>query len=196
MSLQTRDVVAIFAPNSVHFPATVLGILWAGCIPLPINPAYGVEELEYQLKDASAKAIVAGKEVLEVALEASRRVGLSRERILIAGGPGGDEEKSGVLTVGDFKELGIRGGEAEKLRRVPSRPNDVALLVYSSGTTGMPKGVMLTHRNLVGHMSQVAAVVEDQRWQEDTLLAVLPFFHIFGKQFFSVCLRGNQISCG
>ena len=161
------DVLAIMAPNVPEYAVLFHGVAAVGGVNTTINPTYTVEEVEHQLRDAAARLLVTTSAFLETALEAAGAVGLD-EVFVVDHGPG-------VSSLHDLMD-------AEPLvDYAPVEPGeDVVALPYSSGTTGLPKGVMLTHRNLVANLAQSehALMVEEG----DVLVAVLPFFHIYGMQ--------------
>jgi 4-coumarate--CoA ligase len=176
------DVLALFAPNSVDTAVVTTGCLWAGGVVSPANPLYTAGELARQLTDSGAKALVTTAKYLPVARDAAAQAGLRERRILLLGDERGDPE-------GKFRHYGsIRGtsytGSYARTKVDPAK--DLAFLVYSSGTTGMPKGVCLTHENLVASLMQW--VNTDGRafhptggtdGRGDKQLGVLPHFHIY-----------------
>ncbi|KAL4807169.1 hypothetical protein BDV18DRAFT_113735 [Aspergillus unguis] len=176
------DVLALYTPNSIDTPAVMFGAIWAGGVVSPSNPAYNVEELTYQLKDSGAKAIVTQLAVLDVARAAAEEVGISEDRIILVG-----DERDPQAKFKHFTSIRNISG-ATRFRRSKIDPvKDLAFLVYSSGTTGVPKGVMLNHRNIVANNLQLAVGEGGNlSWKGgpegkgDRLLAFLPFFHIYG----------------
>ena len=140
----------------------------------PANPGYTADELAFQLKDSGAKALVTQRAVLKVALAAAQKVGIPENKILLMGDERDPE--------GNFKHFtSIRNiSGTQRYRRAKVDPDkDLAFLVYSSGTTGHPKGVMLSHRNVVANVLQ-NSFGEPNLTPKDSLLAFLPFFHIYG----------------
>ena len=154
--LRKGDVFAIYSPNVPEYAIAFHAVSLLGATVTTINPAYTVDELSRQLADSRAKYLLTTPQFLDKA------------------------EKSGVreiFVIGDsFDALLKSDGDVPDVSIDPA--NDVVAMPYSSGTTGMPKGVMLTHRNLVANIVQCAQVFGVTR--DDVALAVLPFFHIYG----------------
>ncbi|NPA06312.1 MAG: 4-coumarate--CoA ligase family protein [Chloroflexi bacterium] len=163
--LQPGDVFAIFSPNLPEYPAVFHGVLKAGGIVTTANPLYTAQELHHQLVDSGAKYIITIPPFIERVKEAIQGTGV--KEIFVFGEAEGATSLAEVLkTDAPLPQVTINPAE------------DIAVLPYSSGTTGLPKGVMLTHRNLVANIVQAAAIegVTDQ----DVLIGVLPFYHIYG----------------
>ncbi|KAK6362869.1 hypothetical protein TWF730_000322 [Orbilia blumenaviensis] len=169
------DVMGVFTLNNIESPLLTWGVLWAGGVLSPANPGYTLDEFVYQLKNCEAKAITTQAEVLPLVKEAAARVGIPQDRILIIG----DTKVPGFTHVSQLKNMSHR--EVKLTRRPKFDPaKDLAFLVYSSGTTGLPKGVMLSHRNIVANILQGTAAEVNLKPDEDTVLGFLPFFHIYG----------------
>lgn len=177
------EVLALYTPNSIDTPAVMWGCLWAGGVISPANPGYGVEELTYQLKDSGATAICTQVEMLETAKKAAKNVGIPDERIVLLG-----DKRDPSSKIKHFTSIRNTSG-ATRYRRAKTDPDkDLAFLVYSSGTTGLPKGVMLSHRNIVANTLQNVSMESKylswkptaERPDGDVLLSFLPMFHIYG----------------
>ncbi len=162
------DVVCIYMPNLPEYAVVFHGVCRAGGINATANPLYTAGELSNQLHDSGAKLLVTVPPFLAVAREAVE--GTDVEEILLVGAEGDEQGAT------DIKELLASGAEPPELEIDPAV--DLAVLPYSSGTTGLPKGVMLTHRNLVANILQTDAAMPMQ--PDDVLIGVLPFFHIYG----------------
>ncbi|GAB7349521.1 hypothetical protein MBLNU459_g0226t1 [Dothideomycetes sp. NU459] len=172
---QKGDVLALFTPNCIDTPAITWGAQWAGAIVSPANPGYTVDELAFQLKDSGAKALATQWPVIETARAAAKKVGLPEDRIILIG-----DQKDPSMKFKHFSSIRNISG-ATRYRRTKVDPEkDLAFLVYSSGTTGHPKGVMLCHRNIVANTLQVTAGETPHLSPKDSILAFLPFFHIYG----------------
>jgi 4-coumarate--CoA ligase len=179
---QKGDVISFFSTNCVDYPASIFGALWAGGVISPSNPAYSASDLAFQLKDCGVKAIVTQVSSLESVLEAAKIVGIPQSRILLIG----DEKHPEVQHFSDF----ITPGPVKvRMDRVLQMPSDLACLAYSSGTTGLPKGVMLTHGNIVSDILMMDVGQAELSHgggpgeTGDTIIAVLPFYHIYGMLF-------------
>ncbi|EKD21135.1 uncharacterized protein L3040_000829 [Drepanopeziza brunnea f. sp. 'multigermtubi'] len=166
------DVMGVFSPNCVDTPAVTFGTIWAGGIVSPANPAYSVKELAFQLRDSGAKALLTQASWLKTALEAAEVAGLPPSRILLMG----DEERPGIE---HFQHLIASARSSQPAARTVSKPDDLCFLVYSSGTTGLPKGVMLNNRNIVSN-TLMTDVGTPEVSADAVLVAVLPLFHIYG----------------
>lgn len=148
----------------------------------PANPGYTVEELAFQLRDAGAKALVTQMAFIGNARKAAKMVGLDESRIIVMG-----DERDREGRVKHFTSIRNISGTMRFRKRKIDPAEDLAFLVYSSGTTGHPKGVMLTHRNIVSNVLQIKAGEAGKLgWNNnedgtgDRVLAFLPFFHIYG----------------
>ncbi|KAA9105572.1 AMP-binding protein [Microbacterium rhizomatis] len=163
----TDTVVAVLCPNVPAFATVFHGILRAGATVTTINSLYTPGEIEKQLKDASATWLVTVTPLLPGAKAAAAAVGIADDHLIVLDGAEGHENLRGLLT---------EGSPAPQVSFDPA--THVAVLPYSSGTTGIPKGVMLSHRNLVANVAQ--CVPNMNLGPDDRVLAVLPFFHIYG----------------
>ena len=159
------DVLAVYMPNVPEYAIAFHGAASAGGKCTTVNPLYTANELTHQLEDSGARFLLTVPPFLDAAREAAERAGID-EVFLLGEGEGATP----------FTELLGDPSQAPEVEIDPA--NDLAVLPYSSGTTGLPKGVMLTHRNLVANISQITAAFEIG--DEDTLIGVLPFFHIYG----------------
>ncbi|MCB0019322.1 MAG: AMP-binding protein, partial [Anaerolineales bacterium] len=160
------DVMAILSPNIPEYAIAFHAVATVGGINTTINPTYNAEEIAYQLKDAGAKYLLTIPLFMEHAVAAAAEVG-GIEEIFVFG------EAEGATP---FAALLQNNGQLQPTEI--DVKNDLVVLPYSSGTTGLAKGVMLTHYNLVANMAQVVTMeaLEDN----DVLAGVLPFFHIYG----------------
>src|SRR5574340_956548 len=165
------DVVGLLSPNSSTFAVAFHGILRAGATATTINALFTAKDIAKQLADAKATMLITVGLLLPQAEEAAQVVGISAANLIVLDGEG--EAVTGHPNAAD---LFGRGAPEPEVRFDPT--THLAVLPYSSGTTGNPKGVMLTHRNLVANVAQIRPLLGMDA--DDKILAVLPFFHIYG----------------
>ncbi|KAL9109787.1 MAG: hypothetical protein Q9227_005656 [Pyrenula ochraceoflavens] len=175
--LQQGQTISLFSPNSIWYPVAVLGSLRAGGVASGASPAYNVEEMTYALKTADAKFLMTMPDSMKVAAAAAKNAGIPRERVFLLEG-----EMDGFTTVKQLIDLGKKYGESGQIpqfRIPPQKKNgDVcALLSFSSGTTGLPKAVMISHQNVIAQCHQIQQITPPDLKK---ILGVLPFFHITG----------------
>ncbi len=178
--LRKGDVVGIYCPNLPEYPLAYHGVALAGGIVTTANPLYTAEELAYQLRDSNAKFLITLGPLLEKAIPAAQQAGV--QEVFVIGEGEGATPFTELLAEAEPPEVAINPAE------------DLIVLPYSSGTTGLPKGVMLTHRNLVANMVQVLASGVNLQ-TEERVIGVLPFYHIYGMLvILNLCLyRGMTI---
>jgi acyl-CoA synthetase (AMP-forming)/AMP-acid ligase II len=161
------DVLAIYSPNCPEYAVVFHAVASLGGIITTVNPLYTSDELATQLKDSGARFLVTVPPFLDKAREAAARTGI--ETVFVFGTAEGARS---------FAELLQAPASPPP---VTIDPDDVVVLPYSSGTTGLPKGVMLTHRNLVANLQQCEGMRDFDWFREgDVVMAALPFFHIYG----------------
>src|SRR5512134_1069847 len=159
------DVLAIYCPNVPEYAIVFLGVAMVGGVNTTVNPLYTADELANQLRDSGARFLVTVPPFLDKAREAAAKSGV--EEVFVLGAAEGARPFTDLLQAGD-QPPAVTIDPAE----------DLVALPYSSGTTGLPKGVMLTHRNLVANLCQGTTAL--LAGEGERLIAVLPFFHIYG----------------
>ena len=160
------DTIALMSPNIPEFTIVFHGAAVAGVTVSTINPTYTAEEVAFQLRDSNASMLITIGLFAETANAAASEAGVS-EIYFIGEAPEGGKALTDLM--------------AAPIDQVPvDNEEQVVVLPYSSGTTGFPKGVMLTHRNLVANLVQCEDALEVE--DGEVVLAVLPFFHIYGMQ--------------
>jgi len=177
---QKGDVFAIHCLNGPEYAVAFLAVAKLGGACTMVSPLFNESELTTQLKDSNAKYLLTDPQLAEVALAAARAVDI-RE----------------VFALGEFDGTTPFCSLLDNLGKVPSVEidprSDIVALPYSSGTTGLPKGVMLTHYNLVAMLSQMEAV--DVLRSQDTTICVVPCYHLYGLHIvINLALRTGAIA--
>lgn len=220
--IQKGDRVAVFLPNLPHFPAIFFGILKAGGICVTCNPLYTAPELNYQLKDAGAKALFCmdHPDFYPTTVEAIKKTGV--ETVVICnvksylprlkgfiGGLLGKIPKADKHEPGHFFFDDIVAAAKPEPPEIEIDPgNDPALIIYTGGTTGVPKGAVLTHTNFVYDLMALdewGRLVHEKGGRPEkmrpggfhTYLGVLPWYHSFGLTvaMLSSCATGSRLIC-
>src|SRR6478672_3698539 len=161
------DVVGLLAPNSTAFAVAFHGIMRAGATATTINVLFTAKDIVKQLTDSKATMLIVVSALLPAAKEAAAALGMSDDQLVVLDGADGHPSAAELLSA---------GAAAPEVSFDPA--THLAVLPYSSGTTGNPKGVMLTHRNLVANVAQIRTVQDVEA--DDVVIAFLPFFHIYG----------------
>jgi acyl-CoA synthetase (AMP-forming)/AMP-acid ligase II len=160
----TDTTIGLLCPNAPAFAIVFHGILRAGAVVTTINSLYTAEEIASQLKDAKATWLFTVSPLLAGAEAAAKEIGLDADHLIVMDGVDGHPSLMDLIA------------EHKPAPEVSFDPaTHLAVLPYSSGTTGRPKGVMLTHRNLVANVAQSMATIGIEGWE-----VVLAFYHIYG----------------
>jgi acyl-CoA synthetase (AMP-forming)/AMP-acid ligase II len=177
--IRKGDVVSIWAPNLPEWPAAFFGAMRIGAVVHTSNPVSTPEELSFQLSDANAKILITVNALSEKARAAVAETRRVIEIITFDAAPG-------------FKSLESMMVDADPPDVAIDPANDIAALPYSSGTTGLPKGVMLVHQSIAAQLNQIDAI---ESVEMPALLGVLPFFHIYGMVIIMMhgLMRGSTI---
>ncbi|MEN4904305.1 long-chain fatty acid--CoA ligase [Luteimonas sp. TWI662] len=195
LKLKKGDRVAVMMPNCLQYPIAIFGILRAGLTVVNTNPMYTARELRHQLVDSGAAAILVmdnfGKTVQDVIADTRIQQVVTTGLGDLLGFPKGaivnlvvkhvkkmvpDYTIHGAIR---FREALARGRK-HTLPEVAIAHEDIAFLQYTGGTTGVAKGAMLTHRNMVANMQQAAAWLgTDAKRGEELIVTALPLYHIF-----------------
>ncbi|RIB11913.1 hypothetical protein C2G38_2132530 [Gigaspora rosea] len=180
------DVLMICSHNQL-FINILLFFIHLGGIVFPSNPWYKVDELAVQLIDSKTSIIFAHPDYLSTVVKAAEKANISKSKIFLF------EERE----IDGFKPYCslISDHEIEPVSYTPEEARTtIAFLCYSSGTVGKPKGVEITHTNIVANVEQIATV--DDSGKDDTFIGVLPFFHIYGLTnlgFLTVLIGGSTV---
>ena len=194
LGVRPGDRVSVMLPNCPQFVVAFFGASLAGAVVVNTSPLYVARELEHQLTDSGSETLVMLDSFYPRYAEVAERVPI--RRVIVTGIQDALPFPKNLLypvrerlqkrwvpvktggRVHGWRDL-LRG-ESPDPRPVPTTPDDVALLQYTGGTTGTPKGAMLTHRNLVANCEQNIAVITDLKEGREVMLAAIPFFHVYG----------------
>jgi long-chain acyl-CoA synthetase len=195
LGLKKGDAVAVMMPNLLQYPVCILGILRAGCVVVNVNPLYTPRELEHQLLDSQAKAIVIVENFAHTLSDVQDKVKLEHVILTHMGDMLGLLKGTIVnLVVKHVKKLipahnlkkyvtykqVIASGDAAAYKKPVVVGEDLAFLQYTGGTTGVSKGAMLTHRNMVANLEQADGCIGPLLTHgKELVVTALPLYHIF-----------------
>ncbi len=195
LGLKQGDRVALMMPNVLQYPIAMFGILRAGCVVVNTNPLYTARELKHQLNDSGAKAIVVLENVANVVSDVLPETAIEHVITTQIGDQLGFIKGLIVNWVVKYKRklvpafslphavgfnTALAQGAADKLPETNIVGGDIAFLQYTGGTTGVSKGAMLTHRNIVANMEQAGAWVGvGFEPGKEVVVTALPLYHIF-----------------
>ncbi len=187
LGIHKGECVCLFTPNRPEYTLTLNAVATIGAVVTPMNPAYKEREIIYQLSNSEAKAIVVYRDLLPLLQDVLTHNEFPHLKFIIVTG----------LTATEISELPNAISFARLLSESsPSRPapveidvNDVFVLPYSSGTTGLPKGVMLSHRNLVSNHIQFLSA--SGIIASDITVVFLPMYHIYGVMITGIFLAAG-----
>ncbi len=200
--LKPGDRIAVQMPNLLQYPVAVFGAMRAGLVVVNTNPLYTAREMTHQFNDSGAKAIVALANFGNLVQDVVPQTGIKHVIITEVGDmlPGFKRLLTNFVVrkvkkmVPAFNIPGairftdvLSRGKRSKLTEATPHRSDVAVLQYTGGTTGVAKGAMLTHGNLVANLLQMKAVLTNFEQGKEIMIAPLPLYHIFA---FTVCCLG------
>ncbi|OMO82789.1 AMP-dependent synthetase/ligase [Corchorus capsularis] len=177
LGINKNDRVLIFAPNSIQFPLCFFAITAIGAIATTANPIYTVNELSKQVKDSTPKLLVTVPELFDKVKDFKLPVILLGPK---QNNPKSPSDAKNIPKILSFHDLLNSASTETEFPAVSVKQTDTASLLYSSGTTGVSKGVVLTHRNFI---ASALMITKDQELAGDmnrVYLCVLPLFHVFG----------------
>ena len=178
--------IAMMLPNLLAYPVALAGALRAGLVVVNVNPMYTGRELQHQLADAGVQAIIAVEGVLPLLRQVLDGAGIRRVIVAGPGDPRRRPAEAPPLQPGEQRLADVlAAGAGLEFSPPPIGPQDLALLQYTGGTTGVSKGAVLTHGNLVANLQQGAAWyrLDDGGEQGEVVVTLLPLYHIFGLSF-------------
>ena len=211
LKLVKGDRVALMMPNILQYPVALFGILRGGFVAVNVNPLYTARELQHQLKDSGAKAIV----IFESACHTLQSVLPQTDVMHVLTTNIGDMlgfPKSLIvnLVIKKVKKMvpawsisgskafvaELNSGNAKTFKKPEMKPSDIAFLQYTGGTTGVAKGAILTHRNMIANMCQARAWLSPAiSIGKETIISPLPLYHIFSLtvSFIFASVGGNNV---
>ncbi|KAH7205133.1 uncharacterized protein BKA55DRAFT_629176 [Fusarium redolens] len=187
-------VACIFSVNTIDYLPVVWAIRRLGGVAAPANAQYSATDLAYQLRDSKAGAIFTCAKLLDTALRAAKEAGIPRHLVYLMDYP--EKLDTGAI-IPEFKSTsklvqeGVQLPRLEPLKWTKGQgKSQVAFLCYSSGTSGLPKGVMISHHNVITAILQISLFEKklrddrakklDQKFYTESVLGLLPFSHIYG----------------
>lgn len=197
--LQQGDRVLLFSGNTLFFPSVVMGVIMAEGVFTGANPTYVARELAYQLKDSGARFLICAENALDTAIAAAKENGMPADRIFVFDDGSATfegkkvEKNTDIGRIRHWTEL-VDSPEAGSKYHWPNLTTKeeldrVVALNYSSGTTGVAKGVMITHRNYVANCAQQVHINSqtpnyEEKLKRKTLLCFLPMYHAMAQAQF------------
>lgn len=209
-SLKPGDRIAVQLPNILQYPVVVFGAMRAGLIVVNTNPLYTAREMEHQFNDAGAKALVCLANMAHLAEEVLPKTGIRHVIVTEVGDMLPALKRLLVNTVvKHVKKMvpayslpqavkltrALAQGRGQKVTEASPSSGDIAVLQYTGGTTGVAKGAMLTHRNLIANMLQAKALMgANLNEGSEVVIAPLPLYHIYAFTFhcMAMMLTGNH----
>ena len=184
---QRGDVLALVSPNIPEYATVLFGTLAAGGAVCTCNPTYSADELTYQFQNSGSKVVSTVPEILDTVRQAAQRANVEKV-IVVDSSDTTSRTRDGVISY-----QAMINDSGSLFSPVESAPDDIAVLPYSSGTTGLPKGVMLTNQNVSSNVLQMGhPELFDYDCEDSCLVGVLPFFHIYGM----VVILYTSLYCG
>lgn len=174
LGIEKGSNVALLLGNSPEFVIAYYAIVRLGAVAVPINPLYTPGEIQFILADCGVQAVIAVGQMAPLAPLVLKMLPTCKSVILV----GAELEMEGVST---FENVLNSGGDVPA---VDATPDDIAVILYTSGTTGQPKGALLSHKNLCSNANNIGDFLNMSA--SDTVVAVLPMFHVF---CMTVCLN-------
>ena len=194
LGVKAGDKIAIISENRPEWSLTDLAILSLRAVNIPIYTTQAVEQIRYILEDSGAKMLfVSGKKLLkhaEAAIQSVERI----ERLVFFDDDAKPEGDNRSLTLSEIEQQGIDAGDSVDFEKLLAelKADDLATIIYTSGTSGEPKGVMLTHENFAANVIAISKGLPIRN--NDRSLAVLPLSHIFERTvFYVLCTNGVSI---
>jgi long-chain acyl-CoA synthetase len=214
IGLKKGDRVAIMLPNVFQYQIAMVGILKAGCVVVNVNPQYTARELEYQLNDSGASALIILENFAHVFTSIQAKTSIKKVVVTSLGELIGIKGKLVDFVVRHVKKMvptwdipnsinfkeALAIGSKKTFQPTYVEPSDIAFLQYTGGTTGVSKGAVLTHKNIIANVLQIEAWLEpvlkqNKFGQQLSFLCALPLYHIFALTACGfLCMRKGGIA--
>lgn len=207
LGLKQGDRVAIMMPNVLQYPVCLWGAIRAGCVVVNVNPLYTPRELEHQLKDSGARALIVLANMATTYEKVRTKVPVEHVFVTEIGDLLDFPKKQIVnFVVKKVKKMipefnlpdaislnrALMMGASQSFRRPDIKKDDLAFLQYTGGTTGIAKGAMLSHSNIIANMQQVSEWMKPKLEEaKEVAIAPLPLYHIFSLTVNCLCFMKN-----
>ncbi|KAL9108241.1 MAG: hypothetical protein Q9227_006979 [Pyrenula ochraceoflavens] len=203
LGVKDGDAVLLYSANDLFYPVIFMGTIMAGAIFTGSNPNYVAREVAYQLKDSGAVCLLCAEDRLDIGLEAASLASISKDKVFVFNNELFDGRGSSVKGCQYWGSILASPEDAKNyqwpaLDVTPDQPRTTLALNYSSGTTGVPKGVEITHRNYISNLlqynhrasldPQYAARNARARW-----VCFLPMYHAMAQTIFIACAFLRQV---
>ena len=203
LGLKKGDRVALVMPNVIQYPVALFGTLRAGCVVVNTNPLYTPREMEHQLKDSGAKVVVVLANMAHTVEKVIDNVQVEHVVVTELADMLGFPKKQIINSVVKYVkkmvpaynlphaisfQKALMMGAIQSFTRPEIGPEDLSFLQYTGGTTGVAKGAMLSHRNILANMQQVSAWISPKlKDGEEVVIAPLPMYHVFCLTLNALC---------
>ncbi|KAM1473578.1 hypothetical protein ACFX2I_029692 [Malus domestica] len=190
LGIKKNDVVLILAPNSIQFPICFLGIIASGGIATTSNPLYTVSELSKQVRDSNPKLVITLRELWD------KVKGFNLPTVFLGSkGLSGKSHVGSTSKILTFHDLVESAGSVSDFPSVNIKQTDTAALLYSSGTTGVSKGAVLTHKNFIASSLMITMDQVLAGEMHNVFLCVVPMFHVLGMAIITCAQlqKGNAV---
>ncbi|KAK8151695.1 4-coumarate-CoA ligase [Phyllosticta citrichinensis] len=186
LGVKRGEVVLVYTPNHIYVPVAYMGTVAAGRVFSGANPAYKQDELAYQLSNTSAQVLLVHPSLIQTATVAATKAGLATNRIFLFD----DVRKDPINGIRDWRDMIGTPSEASTYQWLTLSPSEarktVATVNYSSGTTGLPKGVCVTHANLIANTAQIIymrTMYKERPLPKERWVMFLPLYHAYGQMY-------------